>query len=312
MVRPGAAAVLTDLEPGPRFGDTGPAVAALQRALLRLGYYGVRFALDGIYGPNTLGAILACKHDLVTVYGQRRGPLAYAPADRDRRSQTTSGRVTPAFADAVRALLAGEALGGVPAWRLPSRAEVADAGLDVRAALAAEAQRPAFPVHLLWEILAVESGASHFDHHGYVKFGVDWRGRTYAQTVTFTPEAASAPWVRSRGWGLAQYTPPGGALPRPMPDYILSVAANLRTAVALFRRKFETVTARRPCSYPSQAAPAYQCPLCLRSRLPDPAAYSAAAQQPCSWLLAAWAYNGMAPAGRKYMERVARNLVEKA
>ncbi len=51
------------------FGDGGPSIADLQRALLRLGYYGIRFAVDGAFGRNTLGAVLACKYDLVTVYG---------------------------------------------------------------------------------------------------------------------------------------------------------------------------------------------------------------------------------------------------
>ncbi len=84
---------------------------------------------------------------------------------------------------------------------------------------------------------------------------------------------------------------------------------NVRTAVGLFRGKFESVTKRHPCSFPSTEAPSYDCRTCLRSRLPDPAAYSNQAQQPCSWLKATWAYNGLSPAGRMYMERVVRNVL---
>jgi hypothetical protein len=94
-----------------------------------------------------------------------------------------------------------------------------------------------------------------------------------------------------------------------MPDYILSVRANVRTAVTLFRRKFRAFTRRNPCSYPSVAAPSYDCRTCLRSRPFDPVAYSDQLQQPCSWIKAVWAYNGLSAAGRKYRERGARNVL---
>ncbi|MDQ7859469.1 MAG: hypothetical protein QN174_05790 [Armatimonadota bacterium] len=283
---------------------------ALQRALRRLGYYGARFALDGDYGPNTLGAVLACKYDLIAVHGFGRRDLGYAPVAGEGPSLRASGRITRTFARGLAALLAGERLGGQDPWLVPARAQVADADLDVRAFLAREAARAPFPAPLLWEVLAVESGANHFDALGYVKYGVDWRGASYSQTVTFTPAASSEPWVRSRGWGLAQYTPANEpALPRPMPAYITSVAANVRTAIALFRHKFQAFSRRHPCSYPSREAPAYDCRACLRGRHFDPVTYSEATQEPCSWLRAVWAYNGLSPAGRRYMERVARNVM---
>lgn len=291
-------------------GDRGPAVLVLQRALRRLGYYGARFALDGDYGPNTLGAVLACKHDVIAVHGLARRDLGYAPVAGDERSLRASGRITRVFARSLAALLAGEPLGGQAPWLVPTRSQVTDAGLDVRAFLAREADGVPFPAQLLWEVLAVESGASHFDALGYVKYGVDWRGRSYAQTVTFAPAAATEPWVRSRGWGLAQYTPADQpALPRPMPAYITSVAANVRAAIGVFRHKFQVLSKRHPCSHPSREAPDYDCRACLRGREFDPATYSEAVQQPCSWLRAVWAYNGLSLAGRRYMERVARNVM---
>lgn len=292
-------------------GDGGPHVADVQRALLRLGYYGIRFAIDGVFGRNTLGAVLACKYDLVTVYGIAASDLGYAPAPGDPASLIASGVVTAVFVDSLETLLDERPLRDREAWLLPTRAQVADADLDVRSFLDDEAAAsPRFPAQLLWEVLGVESGANHFDAAGNVKFGVDWEGRTYAQVVNFTPEASREPWVRSRGWGLSQYTPYRvAALPRPMPDYILSVRANVRTAIAVFRHKFAAFTSRHPCSYPSVESPSYDCRACLRSRAFDPAAYSDQAQQPCSWLKAVWAYNGLSPAGRKYMERVARNVL---
>ncbi len=299
---------------GAAFGDGGPSVTDLQRVLLRLGYYGIRFAIDGDFGRNTLGAVLACKYDLVTVYGVGRRDLGYAPAGGNRASLIASGSVTAVFADCLETLIAGRPLVGQEPWRLPTRADVADADLDVPAFLNEEAARPdRFPAQLLWEVLGVESGADHFDGFGNVKFGVDWQGQTYAQVVNFTAEASREPWVRSRGWGLAQYTPyRAAALPRPMPNYILSVRANVRTAVALFRRKFQAFTARHPCSFPSVAAPSYDCRTCLRSRAFDPVTYSDQTQQPCSWIKAVWAYNGLSAAGRKYMERVVRNALSSA
>ncbi len=296
---------------GAAFGDGGTQVADVQRALLRLGYYGIRFAIDGAFGRNTLGAVLACKYDLVTVYGMKRRDIRYAPEEGNRASLIASGSVTAVFADVLQTLLGGGSVGGVESWRLPTRAQVSDADVDVRAFVNDEARgADRFPAHLLWEILGVESAADHFDRFGNVKFGVDWQGRTYAQIVNFAPEGSREPWVRSRGWGLSQYTPYRvAALPRPMPDYILSVLANVRTAMALFRRKFAVFTRRNPCSFPSVASPSYDCRTCLRSRQFDPVAYSDQLQQPCSWIKAVWAYNGLSAAGRKYMERVVRNLL---
>lgn len=286
-------------------GGRGPQVAELQRALLRLGYYGIRFAIDGEFGRNTLGAVLACKYDLVNYYGIPPEELGYAPA-----RAAASGQVTGEFARCVEALLATGALGGRQAWLLPSRAQVADAEISVAECVEAEAQAAGAPAPLLREILAVESGASHFDGGGYVKFNVDWCGRAYGQVVNFTPGASWEPWVRSRGWGLAQYTPHRvAALPRPMPDYILSVRANIRAAARLFAGKFRSATLRLPCSYPAEGAGSHDCGSCLRARGFDPAAYSDRRQQPCSWLKAVWAYNGLSPAGRKYMERVALNIL---
>ncbi|MGQ0550115.1 MAG: peptidoglycan-binding domain-containing protein [Armatimonadota bacterium] len=296
---------------GAAFGDGGSPVADVQRALLRLGYYGIRFAIDGAFGRNTLGAVLACKYDLVTTYGMRRRDLRYAPVAGNRASLIASGSVTGALAESLRTMLNGGMLGNHEPWRLPTRNDVLDADLDLRAFVEDEAgEVDRFPPQLFREILGVESGSDHFDRFGNVKFGVDWQGQTYAQVVNFTPEASREPWVRSRGWGLSQYTPYRvAALPRPMPDYILSVRANVRTAIALFRRKFEAFTRRNPCSFPSVASPSYDCRMCLRSRGFDPIAYSDQLQQPCSWIKAVWAYNGLSAAGRKYMERVVRNLL---
>jgi hypothetical protein len=253
---------------------------------------------------------VACKYDLATAYGLERRALGYGPAAGDAGSVEASGRVTPAFADTLATMLSGGRVGGREPWIVPVRAQVADADLDVPAYLAREADAEPFPARLLSEMLAVESGADHFDPLGNVKYGVDWRGRSYAQTVTFTPAAAAEPWVRSRGWGLAQYTPANdAALPRPMPDYITSVAANIRAGVRVFRHKFQAFSRRHPCSYPSPEAPSYDCRACLRGRNFDPATYSAVAQEPCSWLRAVWAYNGLSAAGRRYMERVARNAM---
>jgi peptidoglycan hydrolase-like protein with peptidoglycan-binding domain len=290
--------------------DQGPAIGELQRALLRLGYYGIRFAIDTDYGRNTLGAVLACKYDLITHYGVARDDLKYAPQAGSPGTLSASGEVTRIFADCLQTLVAGEKLRGVDAWRTPSRAEIADAGLNVREFLLAEAAKTAFPAQLLWTMFGVESGANHFDPFGHVKFGIDWRGRSYKETVNFSPEGAAEPWVRSRGWGLTQYTPTNAwALPRPMPDYIASVGANLRTAIRLFIGKFNAFSKRNPCSHPTGVAPSYDCRTCLRSRGFDPATYSDGIQQPCSWLKAVWAYNGVTPAGRRYMEQVVRNTI---
>jgi hypothetical protein len=296
---------------GAAFGDSGPPVAELQRALLRLGYYGIRFVIDGVFGSNTLGAVLACKYDLVTGYGVEPEDVGYAPVPGDRAGLIASGEATAAFLNVVEQLLGGAPLHGHDPWLLPTREQVADANLDVRTFLDAEATAPSrFPVQLFWEILGAESGASHFDPYGNVKFGVDWEGDTYAQVVNFTAETSWEPWVRSRGWGLSQYTPYRvAALPRPMPEYILSVRGNIRTALDLFHGKFEKLTKRHPCSFPSTEAPSYDCRTCLRSRLPDPAAYSNQVQLPCSWIKAVWAYNGLSAAGRMYMERVVRNVL---
>lgn len=295
---------------GVAHGDKGPAVGELQRALLRLGYYGIRFTLDSDYGRNTLGAVLACKYDLVNTHGISRADLTYAPAPRDPASLSASGAATTTFIDCLQTLLAGRRLGRQDPWLLPTRAQVADADLSVREFLMAEAQTTPFPAQLLWTIIGVESGSSHFDHLGHVKFGVDWRGRSYKETVNFSLAGSAEPWVRSRGWGLAQYTPYNvSALPRPMPDYILSVGANIRTAVRLFIRKFEAFSRRNPCVHPSAQAPSYDCRACLRGRDFDPASYSDGVQQPCSWLKAVWAYNGVTPAGRRYMESVVRHVM---
>jgi peptidoglycan hydrolase-like protein with peptidoglycan-binding domain len=300
-LRPAVGAVLN---------DKSPAIGALQRALLRLGYYGIRFAIDDHFGRNTLGAVLACKYDLVTQYGISRHDLNYAPRPGESGSLVASGAITPVFVDCLETLLAGNRVGGKDPWLTPARAQVPDADLKVREFLLAEAATVAFPAQLLWAIVGVESGANHFDQYGHVKFGIDWRGRNYSETVNFSPQGAAEPWVRSRGWGLTQYTPTNvSVLPRPVPEYIVSVAANLRTAVRLFIRKFEAFSRRHPCSYPSQGAPSYDCRACLRSRGFDPATYSDAVQQPCSWLKAVWAYNGVTPAGRKYMEGLVRNLI---
>ncbi|OFX27891.1 MAG: hypothetical protein A2Z07_09280 [Armatimonadetes bacterium RBG_16_67_12] len=295
---------------GAALNDRSSAIGELQRALLRLGYYGVRFAIDDDFGRNTLGAVLACKYDLATVYSISRRDLKYAPRSGDSGSLVASGAITPVLVDCIKTLLAGSKLGGKDPWLTPARAQVADADLKVREFFLAEAATAAFPAQLLWAIVGVESGANHFDPYGHVKFGIDWRGRNYGETVNFSPEGAAEPWVRSRGWGLTQYTPTSvSALPRPMPDYIVSVASNLRTAIRLFIRKFEAFSRRHPCSYPSQGAPSYDCRACLQSRGFDPITYSDLAQQPCSWLKAVWAYNGVTPAGRKYMEGVVRNLI---
>jgi len=296
---------------GAALGDSGPAVTDLQRALLRLGYYGIRFVIDGVYGRNTLGAILACKYDLIATYGTRRRDLRYAPQPGKRASLVASGLVTAAFAECLETMLEERRLGGREPWRLPTRAEVSDAALDIRAFVNDESRAPErFPPQLFWQILGVESGADHFDRLGNVKYGVDWQGKTYAQVVNFSPESSHEPWVRSRGWGLSQYTPYRvAALPRPMPDYILSVKANVRTAIALFRRKFAAFTRRNPCSFPSVSAPSYDCRTCLRARGFDPVGYSDQLQQPCSWIKAVWAYNGLSAAGRRYMERVVRAVL---
>jgi peptidoglycan hydrolase-like protein with peptidoglycan-binding domain len=290
--------------------DKGPAVGALQRTLLRLGYYGIRFAIDEDYGRNTLGAVLACKYDLVTLYRVPGHDLGYAPLAGNPGSLSASGRVTPAFADCLETLLAAKKVGDVEPWLLPTREQVADAGLNVREFFLAEAAKTPFPAQLLWAIFGVESGGNHFDRFGHVKFGVDWRGRNYAETVNFSVDGAAEPWVRSRGWGLTQFTPTNvSALPRPMPEYIVSVGANLRTAIRLFMHKFQAFSKRHPCTFPSGAAPSYDCRTCLRSQGFDPATYSDGLQQPCSWLKAVWAYNGVTPAGRKYMEHVVRNII---
>lgn len=291
-------------------GDKAPPLGEVQRALLRLGYYGIRFAIDNDFGRNTLGAVLACKYDLVTVYGIDRRDLRYDPRPGDAASLVASGTITPVFVECLETLLAGNRLGGEVPWQTPAREQVADADLKVREFLSAESAVIAFPAQLMWAIVGVESGANHFDPYGRVKFGIDWRGRNYAETLNFSVEGAVEPWVRSRGWGLTQYTPTNvSALPRPMPDYILSVAANLRIAIRLFIRKFEAFSLRRPCSHPSPETPSYDCRACLRLRGFDPAAYSDAVQQPCSWLKAVWAYNGVTPSGRRYMEGLVRNLI---
>lgn len=307
------------LEEEARGGQVGDGVIqSLQRDLRALGYYGSRLGLAGRFGPNTLGGVLALKYDLIHTYGAPPDEIGY-PADDPVTADEmyAASGINAAFELHLRAMLEGQTTNGVLPWLLPTRDDVADADQLVYELVMAEYQagvaegRP-FPHQLFTAILGKESGGEHFDAAGNVKYGVDWVGAraggepTYADIVEFNPDNESAPWIKSRGWGLTQYTPYlQHDLPRPMPDYILSVQGNLRTAIDLFRTKF-TYGLQNPCNFPARETPSYHCGECLSGW--DPESYTRQEELPCSWLLAVWAYNGLTDASFQYMTRVVRAI----
>lgn len=293
-------------------------IQSLQRDLRALGYYGSRLSITGRFGPNTMGGVLALKYDLIHTFGTPPDEIGYPAVDPVEADELyAASTITPAFELHLRAMLAGETTNGVLPWLLPTHDDVPDADQAIYDMVMAEYQtglqegRP-FPHQLFTAILGKESGGEHFDSAGNVKYGVDWVGARaggepdYADIVEFNPDNESAPWIKSRGWGLTQYTPYlQHDLPRPMPDYILSVQGNLRTAIDLFRTKF-TYGQQNPCNFPSRETPEYRCAECLSGW--DPTTYTRREELPCSWLLAVWAYNGLTDASFQYMTNVVRHV----
>ena len=317
--KPSYAGLRFGVEEAARGGPVADGVlTSLQRDLRALGYYGSRNALVGRFGPTTLGGILALKYDLVHTYHVAPDSLGYPAEDPVTADEmAAASTVTPTLDGLVRTMLAGQSVNGVLPWLLPTRADVADRDALVADLVYAEFQAALqagqpFAYPLFNTLLGKESGGLHFDDGGNVKYGIDWTGKRaggqqdYADVVEFNPDNESAPWVMSRGWGLTQYTPYlVHDLPRPMPDYILSVRANVRTAIDLFRAKF-TYGRQNPCNFPSREAPSYRCGDCLARW--DPQTYSRADELPCSWLLATWAYNGLSQRGFDYMVDVVRRV----
>jgi hypothetical protein len=286
-------------------------IEQLQLDLLALGYYGIRFGVDGQFNANVLGALVALKYDLANVYHVPGGQIGYPQDPTSPGAIIEAGAVDANTAGYIRQMVAGQPLNGLLPWLLPTRDDVADRDLTLADFVRAEAERGAwFPAPLFLAILGKESGGDHFDTYGNVKYGVDWvgyspnSGYSFRDRVNFNPNNEQAPWINSRGWGLTQYTPfRVHDLPRPMPDYVLSIGANLRTAIDLFRGKFRlSFSKQRDCTFPERG----NCPKCLVNF--DPSTYSADVQAPCSWLAAVWAYNGWSPSGFAYMQRVVNGV----
>ena len=326
-VSPGASEAARPAYTGLRFGLEESArggqvrdgvIQSLQRDLRALGYYGSRLSLAGRFGPNTLGGVLALKYDLIHTYGVPPDEIGYPVADPLTADEMYAASViTAAFELHLRAMLEGQTTNGMLPWLLPTRDDVADGErlvyeMVMEEYAAGQREGRPFPQQLFTAILGKESGGEHFDAVGNVKYGVDWVGARaggepdYADIVEFNPDNESAPWIKSRGWGLTQYTPYlQHDLPRPMPDYVLSVQANLRTAIDLFRTKF-TYGRQNSCNFPSLEAPSYRCGECLSGW--DPETYNRQDELPCSWLLAVWAYNGLTDTSFQYMTRVVRAI----
>lgn len=317
--RPSYAGLRFGVEEIARGGQVADGVlTSLQRDLRALGYYGSRNALVGRFGPTTLGGILALKYDLIHTYGVTGDEIGYPTPDPVTANEMyAASAITPATNQLIHAMMQGKPVTGVLPWLLPTRDDVTDHSASVDDLVYAEYQagmqlgKP-FPYLLFATLLGKESGGQHFDAAGNIKYAIDWVGRrvggesTYADVVEFNPDNESAPWVMSRGWGLTQYTPFQVAdLPRPMPDYVLSIRANIRTAIDLFRGKF-TYGRRNPCNFPTLEAPSFRCGECLAGW--DPVTYTRTDELPCSWLLATWAYNGLSQRGFDYMVDVVRRV----
>jgi hypothetical protein len=286
-------------------------IERLQLDLLALGYYGIRFGMNGQFNANVLGAVVALKYDLVNTYHVPGGQIGYPQDPITPGAIVEVGVVDANTAGYIRQMVAGRPVNGILPWLLPTRDDVTDRDLTLADFVRAEAGRdPWFPAPLFLAILGKESGGDHFDTYGNVKYGVDWVGYSpngaynFRDRVNFNPNNEQAPWINSRGWGLTQYTPfKVHDLPRPMPDFILSIGANLGTAINLFRGKFrQSFSKQRDCTFPERG----NCTKCLANF--DPSTYSADVQAPCSWLAAVWAYNGWTMNGFAYMQRVINSL----
>ena len=203
-------------------------VRALQADLRALGY--LKRGIDGQFGDGTRLAVRRLQHDLMfntgaSTKGDGRAPVAMTAYNRGVTA--TSGVVDAALADSIAALLADPQCPRLPQSTDPKAANQAAMALIARTASAVA------PAPFLLAIFEQESGGqqfaqpqSHGDTDDFVVLGLDF-------------DKAAVDFVKSRGYGLGQYTlfhhPPR---PEEVAGIMLDPLRNTQTAFGTLRDKF--------------------------------------------------------------------------
>jgi peptidoglycan hydrolase-like protein with peptidoglycan-binding domain len=214
-----------------RAGVGDPAqVRALQADLRCLGY--LRGPIDGVFGTGTTQGVRALQYDLLNNGGEStrepgdgRAPVAMT-SFRGAVTAVT-GVVDQALADSIDALLAAESCPKLPRSETPA-ADNKDALAFVTGSRSAVAPAP-----FMLAIMRQESGLR--------QFAVPTQSSTDDYVVVGLDRAAGADQVRSRGYGLSQYTlfhhPPR---PEDVAGLMTDARQNARAGYGVLRGKFDT------------------------------------------------------------------------
>jgi len=207
-------------------------VKRLQTHLSLLGYYPTRCRIDGIIGRYTKAGLRALQLDMIADGAiaphlcDYRDSLDFEPTDA--QAAIVESYYTNALAKRLPSLNAA-----------PEKVSIPDAlrGVDV-------------PAQLVQAILHHESASGHWhamlDPDGKAiwipRYGVDYVGSDPRK-----PGAdCVAPWIKSRGWGLGQITPPGDrslpprdhlvtGIPGRWPCWVTDWAANVRASCTILQ-----------------------------------------------------------------------------
>ncbi len=216
-------------EPG---GENGAqsGIKALQRDLRRLGY--LASGIDGVFGPQTEGAVMALQHDLL--HNNGKGSDSVAPVSVRDYNKSRVTRVDGAVDEGLAACIV-EMLADGRFCKVPSSDSPAAENAKIEPSLKAAADG-IVPAPFLRAILKQESGLRHYreptarDEDNFVVVGLD--------------KAAGSPGVASRGYGIGQVTlfhhPPRES---ELAGLILNVEKNIAAAARLLRVKFDLFVA---------------------------------------------------------------------
>ncbi len=212
-------------------GGTPDQVQELQRDLRRLGY--LRRTIDGAFGPGTRRAVLALQHDLLANDGRSSQGDGAAPV---AITGYNGGRVTAPTGIVDQSLVACivEMLDDDAYPKLPDAADPVAANRQA-VQLIADMSADRVPPPWLLAILTQETGQMHYavphaagDVDTFVIVGTDL-------------DAADPTVIRSRGYGIGQYTlfhhPPR---PEEVTGFITDPQANVGRAVSELREKFDS------------------------------------------------------------------------
>jgi Putative peptidoglycan binding domain len=218
-------------------GAGGQTVRDLQRDLRSIGY--LRQGINGTFGAQTVLAVKALRHDLLTNKGASTGGDGNAPV---KVTDYNRGRVT-GVNDRVDEPLAGcisDMLGDPAFPKLPHADDPVQENQKIAAQIAAMQSKDA-PIPFLLAILKQESGMKHFreptskDEDNFIVVGLDRNAQGEAKKYAIT----------SRGYGAGQYTlfhhPPTA---EEVQQIMLDPTRNVLKAIEELKGKFEHFVVR--------------------------------------------------------------------